>query len=183
MCYIKPCIPRIIQIGPDTTKLDFCGPVSHLGKVQYRIWNPNQNSKSKKKKIIQIGPETTKLDCCGQDSHLGKLQYRILNPYQISKSRKKIYSNRSRNNEIGLLWSGQSFWESTISNIETKSKFQVREEKYYSNRSKNNEIGLMWSGKSFWESTISNFESPLNFQVKEKKFIEIGQETTKLCFN
>ena len=98
---------------------------------------------SQRKKIIQIGPETTKLDCCGQDSHLGKVQYRILNPNQNSKSKKKKYSNRSRNNEIGLMWSGQSFWE----------------------------------------STISNFESPLNFQVKEKKIIEIGQETTKLCFN
>ena len=30
-----------IQIGPETTKLDFCGPGSHLGKVQYRIWNPH----------------------------------------------------------------------------------------------------------------------------------------------
>ena len=30
-----------IQIGPETTKLDFCGPDSHLGKVQYRILNPH----------------------------------------------------------------------------------------------------------------------------------------------
>ena len=30
-------------------EMDFCGPDSHLGKVQYRIWNPNQISKSKKK--------------------------------------------------------------------------------------------------------------------------------------
>ncbi len=64
----------IIQIGPETTKLDFCGPDSNLGKVQYGIWNPHQNSKSKKKKIIQIGPESTKLDCCCQDSHLGKVR-------------------------------------------------------------------------------------------------------------
>ncbi len=42
-------------------KLDFYGPVSHLREVQYRIWNPHQISKSKKKKIIEIGPETTKL--------------------------------------------------------------------------------------------------------------------------
>ncbi len=39
-----------IQIGPETTKLDFCGPDSHLGKVQYRNLNPHQISKSKKKK-------------------------------------------------------------------------------------------------------------------------------------
>ena len=41
---------KIIQIGPETTKLDFCGPNSHLGKVQYRILNPHQISKPKKKK-------------------------------------------------------------------------------------------------------------------------------------
>ncbi len=35
---------------------NFCGPESHLRKVQYRIWNPYQISKSKKKKNIQIGP-------------------------------------------------------------------------------------------------------------------------------
>ena len=33
------------------------------------------------------------------------------------------------------------------------------------------------------ESTISDLESPSNFQVKEKKNIEIGPETTKLCFD
>ena len=87
---------------------------------------PNQ-----RKKFIQIGPETTKFDFCGQDSHLGKVQYRILNPNQNSKSKKKNYSNRSRNNEImlklkmskssclnGLLWSRESFEESTISELE-----------------------------------------------------------------
>ena len=31
--------------------------------------------------------------------------------------------------------------------------------------------------------SISDFESPSNFQVKEKKLIQIGPETTKLCFN
>ncbi len=34
-------------------KFDFCGPDSHLGKVQYRIWNPYQIFKSKKKKIFK----------------------------------------------------------------------------------------------------------------------------------
>ncbi len=85
----------------------------------------------------------------------------------LSQKRKKNYSNQSRNNEIWLLWSRQSFGESTISNLESQSKFQVKEEKSYSNRSRNNEIGLLWSGQSFWESTISNIESPLNFQVKK----------------
>ncbi len=32
---------KIIQIGPQTTKLDCCGQDSHLGKVQYRILNPH----------------------------------------------------------------------------------------------------------------------------------------------
>ena len=31
---------KIIQIGPQTRKLDFCGLDSHLGKVQYWILNP-----------------------------------------------------------------------------------------------------------------------------------------------
>ena len=44
------------------------------------------------------------------------------------------------------------------------------------------DIGLLLSRESFEESTISDLESPSNFEVKEKN-IEIGQETTKLCFN
>ena len=37
-----------IQIGPETRKLDFCDPDSHLGKEQYQIWNTHQISKSKR---------------------------------------------------------------------------------------------------------------------------------------
>ena len=33
--------------------INFCGPVNHLRKVQYRIWNPHRISKSKKKKIFK----------------------------------------------------------------------------------------------------------------------------------
>ncbi len=44
---------KIIQIGPETTKLDSYGQDSQLGKVQYRILNPNQNLKSKKKKLFK----------------------------------------------------------------------------------------------------------------------------------
>ncbi len=58
-----------------------------------------------------------------------KFKYRIWNPHRISKSKKKNYSNRSRNNEIGLMWSGQSFWESTISNFESPLNFKVKEKK------------------------------------------------------
>ena len=32
---------------------NFCGPKSHLRKVQYRIWNPHQIFLSKKKKIFE----------------------------------------------------------------------------------------------------------------------------------
>ena len=85
--------------------MDFCGPDSHLEKVQYRILNPHPISNSKKKKNIQIGPETTKLDFCGPDSHLGKVQYRIFNPHQISKSKGKNVFKSVHKQEIGLLWS------------------------------------------------------------------------------
>ena len=98
----------------------------------------------------------------------GKVQYQIWNPHRISKSKKKkkLFKS-SRNNEIWPLWSWQSFGESTISDFESPSNFQVKEEKIYSNRSRNNEIGLLWSRQSFGESTISDFESP-SFQVKKK---------------
>ena len=41
----------------------------------------------------------------------------------------KKQRNYARNNEIGLMWSGQSFWESTISNLESPLNFQVKEKK------------------------------------------------------
>ncbi len=81
------------------------------------------------------------------------------------------------------MWSRESLGESTISDLESTSNFQVKEKNNYLNRSINKEIGLLWSRQSFGESTISDFESPSNFLVKEKKFIQIGPETTKLCFN
>ena len=45
------------------------------------------------------------------------------------KSKKKNYSNRSINKEIGVLWSRQSFGESTISDFESPSNFKSKEEK------------------------------------------------------
>ena len=47
------------------------------------------------------------------------------------------------------MWSGQSFWESTISNFESPLNFQVKEKKLLKlvkkqqNYARNNEIGLM----------------------------------------
>ena len=61
-----------------------------------------------------------------------KTKFKISNLESTSNfqvNEKKIYSNRSRNNKIGLLWSGQSFGESTISDLESPSNFQVREKK------------------------------------------------------
>ena len=69
--------------------------------------------------------------------------------------KEKKYLNRSRNNEIGLLWSWQSFGESTILDFESPSNFQVKEKKYL-NWSRNNEIGLLWSRQSFGEYQIWN---------------------------
>ena len=108
----------------------------------------------------------------------GKVKYQIWNPPPISKSKKNNYSNWSINKEIGLLWSRESFGESTISDLEFPSNFQVKE-KNYSNWSINKEIGPLWSRESFGESTISDLEFP----SQRKKIIQIGPETTKLCFN
>ena len=83
--------------------MDFCGPDSHLGKIQYRILSPHQISKSKNK-IIQIGPYTRNLTFVVQRVICGKVQYRIWKPYRISKSKKK--KNIQINKEIGLLLGG-----------------------------------------------------------------------------
>ena len=99
-------------------------------KYNIGFWIPIK-FQSQRKKIIQISPETTKLEFCGPESHLGKVKYRILNPHQISKSKNFFFSNRSRNNEIGLMWSWQSFGESTISDFESPSNFQVKEKKLF----------------------------------------------------
>ena len=124
------------------------------GKVQYRIWNPHQISKSRKTSYSNrsINKEIGLL--C-PDSHLGKVQYRILNPHQISRSKKKklFKSVQKKRNYAwtkmpksyclnGLLWSRESFDESKISNLESPSNFQVKKEKKYWNRSRNNEIIL-----------------------------------------
>ena len=103
--------------------MEFCGPVSHLREVQFRIWNPHRISKWKKKKKFQIGPLIMKLDICGQRVIWGKVQYRIWNPNQISKSKKKnLFKSVQKQ-------SWQSFRESTLSDLESQSNFQVEEKK------------------------------------------------------
>ena len=48
-------------------------------------------------------------------------------PIEFPNQREKNYSNRSINKEFGLLRSRQSFGESTISDFESPSNFQVKE--------------------------------------------------------
>ena len=48
---------KIIQIGPETTKLDFCGQDSHLGESTISNFESPTNFQVKEEeKIIQIGP-------------------------------------------------------------------------------------------------------------------------------
>ncbi len=60
------------------------------------------NFRVKEKNIIQIGPETTKLF---QTVIWGKYYIEFGIQIKIPSQRKENYSNRSRNNEIGHLWS------------------------------------------------------------------------------
>ena len=106
-----------------------------------------------------------------------KLQYRIWNPHRI------FYSNRSSNKEIGLLWFRQSFGERIISDFESLSNFQAKEEEKLFKSVQKQRNWTVLVRTVIWGKYKSDLESPLNFQVKEKKIIEIGQETTKLCFN
>ena len=59
-----------------------------------------------------------------------KISDLIWNPNQISKSKKENYSNRSINKEIGHLWSESGLRESTISDLESPSNFQVKQKNY-----------------------------------------------------
>ena len=99
--------------------INFCGPVSHLRKVQYQIWNPHRISKSKKKK---------KFKSVHKHGNWRKSTISDLKTPSNFRVKEKKYSNRSINKEIGLMWSIQSFGESTISDLESPSNFKVKEE-------------------------------------------------------
>ena len=45
------------------------------------------------------------------------------------------------------------------------------------------EIGLFWSSESFEGKYFIGFGIPIKFPSQRNKIIEIGSETTKLCFN
>ena len=60
-----------------------------------------------------------------------------------------------------------------ISDLESPSNFQVKEEEKLFKSVHKKEIGLLWSRESFGETTISDLESPSNFQVKEKKLLKL----------
>ena len=51
---------KIIQISPETTKLDCCGQDSHLGESTISDFESPSNFQVKEKKIIQISPEIMK---------------------------------------------------------------------------------------------------------------------------
>ena len=80
-----------IQMGPETTKFDFCDPDSHLGKVQYRIWNPNQNSKSKEKKLFKSVQKQRNRTVVVRTVIWGKYNIEFLIPIKFPSQRKKIY--------------------------------------------------------------------------------------------
>ena len=66
----------------------------------------------------------------------GKYNIGFKIPIEFPSQRKKNYSYRSRikkNKEIGLMWFTESFEESTISNLESPSNFQVKEIKIIEN--------------------------------------------------
>ena len=84
---------------------------------------------------------------------------------EFSSQRKKLVKSVHKQ-KIGLLWSRQSFGESTISDLESPSNFKVKE-KNYSNRSINKKLDFCGPVSHLRESTILDLESPSNFQVKE----------------
>ena len=90
-------------------------------------------------------------------------------PHRISKSKMKKIFKSVYKEEIGLLWSSESFEVKYNIRFGIHIEFPKQNKKKYSNRSINKEIGLLWSRQSFGESTISNLESQSKFQVKEEK--------------
>ncbi len=90
-----------IPIGPEITKLDFCGPDSHFGKVQYRILNLHQILSFRRKKLFKSVQKQRNYALSKNAkivmfkwtfvvlTVMGKVQYRIWNPHQIYKSNKK----------------------------------------------------------------------------------------------
>ena len=90
-------------------------------------------------------------------------------------SRRKKYSNWSINKEIGLLWSRESFEESTISDLESPSNFQIKGKKLFKTVLKQENWTFVVQ-TVVWGSTILDFESPSNFQVKGKKILKTFQK-------
>ncbi len=73
---------------------------------------------------------------------------------------RKEYSNWSRNNKIELLWSRQSFGESTISDFKSLSNFQVKGKKIF---------------KSLSNSRWQNRKEHLNRSTKNIDMAEIAK--------
>ena len=103
-------------------------------------------------------------------------------PIEFSSQRKKIFKSVHKQGNWTFVVQ-TVIWGKYHIRFGIPIEFPSQRKKNYSNQSRKNENGLLWSGQSFGESTISNCESQSKFQVKEKKIIQIGLETTKLCFN
>ena len=103
---------------------------SFEGKYNIEFKNPIKFP-SQRKKIFKSVHKQGNWNIVVQWVIRGKVRYRIWNLHRISKSKKNIYSNRSINKEIGLLWSRESFEESIISDLESPSNFQVKENKLF----------------------------------------------------
>ncbi len=71
---------------------------------------------------------------CGPEVIWGKVQYRIWNPHRISKSKKKniqIGPETTKLRKLDLWGPVSHLGESTISDFESPSNFQVREKKLF----------------------------------------------------
>ncbi len=91
---------------------------------------------------------------------------------------------------------GQSFGESTtISDFESPSSFQVEEKKLFKSVQNQRNYALIKNAKIvmfkwtfvvqtvIWGKYNIGFEIPIKLPSQKKKYIEISQETMKLCFN
>ena len=116
---------KSIQIGQETTKLDCCGQDSHLGESTISYIESTTNFQAKEKNLFKSVQKQRNLIFVFQTVIWWKYNIEFGIPIKIPSKRNRNYSNRSRNNENGLMWSGKSFLESTTSKFESPLNFQV----------------------------------------------------------
>ncbi len=98
-------------------------------KTKFKISDLESKFQVKEKNLFKSVQKQRNWTFVVQTVIWGKYNIEFGIPIKIPSQRKKNYSNQSRNNKIGLMWSRMSFGESTISNLESQSKFQVKEKK------------------------------------------------------